>query len=341
MRKFLQAIMTALCLAAAVSGYWIWSAQQLRDGLADWRQKAGTDGRRVSYENPQIEGFPLQLALSLQDPAIEAPGRWQWSGPTIEAQNWLFKPQAISVKAAGIHRLSFSEGQRTDQVSVAPRQADADIQLDNRGHVETARLTLGDTTGSINSDLHFDLAKLTAAIGRKDAAAGQPSPRIDLDLTAQGFSLRNEPLQPFSSDIQTFEFDGQLFGWHLLKGRIDDWNHEELQRWRDSGGHLDIDRLHLIWDRLSVTASGKLDLDDKLRPHGKLDAWWRGLADVIDQLTAAKKLKAEGAMVIKFGLQALPSRTADDGTTEVNLPLTLDEGQLSLGLFPLAKLRPL
>jgi len=336
MRKILQAVMTALCLAAALSGYWIWSAQQLRDGLADWRRQTEAEGRKVTFADPEITGFPLALALTLQAPALETPGKWLWAGPRIQARSWIFKPQEVSVDAAGRHRLTFAQGQGLGQAMVALDRADAALRLDGKGRLTAAELTLGGASGVVNGELHFDLAALSAAVAQGTADEGLPPPRLDLGLAAHGLSLESALLRPFGNTIETLELDGRLYGW-----RADRWDRAALSRWRDGGGRLAVDRLRLIWDDVTVMASGRLALDEKLRPLGELDAWWRGLADAVDRLTAAKRVKAEAAMVLKLGLLALPTRTAADGDTEVNLPLSFDRGQLFLGPLPLAKLRPL
>ena len=83
MRKVLQSIMTAICVVAELSVYWFWSAQQLRNGLADWRQGEAAKGLEVSYVGPEIAGFPLALELSLREPVIKDPGQWRWTGPGL------------------------------------------------------------------------------------------------------------------------------------------------------------------------------------------------------------------------------------------------------------------
>lgn len=336
MRKTLQTIMTALCLAAAVSGYWIWSAQQLRDGLAEQRRQADARGRQISYQDPEISGFPLKLDVSLTEPSIDVPGRWHWSGPTIEAQSWLFRPQDVAVSAAGDHQITLQRGSKTNRVSLTLRQASAELHIGATGRVAAADMVFNDITGKLRDRLHFDLAALTAFITRTESGDKDAPPGIDLALSGQDFTLYSDLLQPFSNKIESLSLKGRLHDW-----RADDWNREVLQDWRDRGGHLDVDRLGLVWNGLTVTASGQLGLDEQLRPQGELDAWWRGLPDLVDQLTAAKMIKAEAGMVMKFGLMALANRTAADGITEVNLPLVFDDGQLSLGLIPLAALRPL
>jgi hypothetical protein len=232
--------------------------------------------------------------------------------------------------------LTFAEGKRLGEALVNLRQAEADIHLDGKGRLSSTALTLGDVSGTIDRAPHFDLAALAAVVTKVAAGADTAAPRIDLDLQAADFSLHSNHLDPFSSDIQKIALKGRLYAWQAK-----DWNRAALAHWRDRDGRLDVDRLDLVWDDLTMTASGQLALDDKLRPRGELDAWWRGLADVIDRLTAAKRIKAEAALVLKFGLMALPARTAPDGTTEINLPLSFDKGQLFLGPVPVARLKPL
>ena len=336
LRKLLQAIMTALCIAAAVSFYWFWSAEQIRGGLADWRQQEEAKGRQVSYQEPQIEGFPFALELMLREPVIEEADRWRWSAPKIEARSWLHKPHEIAVDASGEHRLAFQRKGKTGQGFINLRRSNLALTLDNNGQIIAADLDLGGAYGTIDRELHFSIKDLLAKASLSETVETGPSPRIGLDLKAQEISLRGKPLHPLSNEITEVAFRGQLFGW-----QSQDWSPAALTQWREREGRLDIETLQLLWDGITVAASGELKLDEKLRPLGVLDAWWRGLSDTIDQLTAAKVLQAEAALALKFGLLALPSRTAEDGVTEVNLPVTFEDGQLFLGPVPVTRLRPL
>jgi hypothetical protein len=336
MRKVLQFTITSLCLAAALSLYWFWSAGELRDALAEWRRQQVAKGLQVAYQNPAIDGFPLTLQLSVSQPSIAAAGIWQWQGPPISGQTKLYDPQRIAIAAPGRHRITFAKSGSPRWIDISAQGANGELGLDGAGRLVSASLQLDgvSATTALGKKLSADRLSSSVVLSEPDDAV--PAPLHSIRISVQNLVLPKAALRPFSEEIAGLDIQGRLFGW-----TSDKWSPSSLARWRDRGGRLEIATLSLLWDSLAVSASGRLALDQELRPEGVLDAWWRGLSETIDRLATAKVLKAEAVLALKIGLLALPTRTAADGAKEVSLPIAFEGGQLYLGPIPVTTLRPL
>jgi hypothetical protein len=336
MRKVLQFIITSLCFAAALSLYWFWSAGELRDALAEWRRQQAAKGLQVAYRDPVIDGFPLTLQLSVSQPSIVAAGIWQWQGPPVSGQTKLYNPQRITIAAPGRHRITFTKSGSRRWVDINAQGANGELGLDGAGRLVSASLQLDGVSATTARQMKLSADQLSSSVVLSEQEDVVPAPLHSIRISVQNLVLPKAALRPFSEEIAGLDIQGRLFGW-----TSDKWSPSALARWRDLGGRLEIATLSLAWDSLAVSASGRLALDQELRPEGVLDAWWRGLSETIDRLATAKVLKAEAVLALKIGLLALPTRTAADGAKEVSLPITFEGGQLYLGPIPVTSLRPL
>jgi hypothetical protein len=98
-----------------------------------------------------------------------------------------------------------------------------------------------------------------------------------------------------------------------------------LEKWRSANGHVDIGNARLTSGGIQFEAKGGLDLDDRHRPKGKLDAEFAGFDKAFRQLNIDPGLLAAG--------QVLSGLLGKGGNIpgRLNLPLTLSGGFLSVG----------
>lgn len=77
-----------------------------------------------------------------------------------------------------------------------------------------------------------------------------------------------------------------------------------------------------------------------MRPLGAGTAKLQGLAPVLDRLVAKGQIRAPEASIAKIVLGLLAQPTAN-GSLEVSVPLTAQDGKLFLGPVAVATLKPL
>ena len=329
------ALLAVAVLFAAVGGYWVWWAGQLERGIDQWREQQRLRGYEISYGGPAINGFPFAHVARFDAPMIQWPTGAHWQGPALVARARLWDPRTIAVSFAGRHTLTRLNAGRVDSLTLDSRGADGSLRLRSDGRLESADATvrglevLAAPLGQVMSDrLHLWLAP----------DYGQPAgPELGYAFSFETSELRlpaslAAPLDPTAERIVA---DGRLDGvFPATEPRL------ALAAWRDNGGALELARVEIDWPPLGVTASGRLTLDDQLRPQGQLAARIAGLPELLDRLAERGLMTQKQVANIKLGVLAFSGERDDQGRPVLAAPLILNGGLLSLGPLPLARISP-
>lgn len=116
---------------------------------------------------------------------------------------------------------------------------------------------------------------------------------------------------------------------------------EELERWRNAGGKLDILMLSAAKGPRRVEAKGDLRLDEQHRPAGQLNVSAAGLDGILGKVTGSR---AGGALLGALLGQAPRAQGKNNAPQLMPLPpLMIDNGFLAMGPFviPNFRLQPL
>ena len=100
--------------------------------------------------------------------------------------------------------------------------------------------------------------------------------------------------------------------------------------WRDGGGTLEFDHLHLRWGDMEINGSGTLALDSALQPVGGFSGGVSGFDELLNALVAAGRIKARDARVARVAL-AMLAKAGPDGRPEIASSLTIQNGEMFLG----------
>ena len=115
---------------------------------------------------------------------------------------------------------------------------------------------------------------------------------------------------------------------------------ESLQRWRESGGTVELKWLHLAWGPIDIKLKGTLALDAQLRPIGALSADIAGFAEAIDALVVAGVVEGDTGRLARAGLGLLAKRPEGGGPPVLSVPMTAQDGRLYLGPIAITELPP-
>ena len=113
---------------------------------------------------------------------------------------------------------------------------------------------------------------------------------------------------------------------------------ESLAAWRDDGGTLELRSLRTLWGKLDLNMSGTLALDSQMRPEGALTAIVRGFNETIDAVVAHGLLRGNQAAALKVAMGLMARTPPEGGPPQLNVPLSAQDGTLSLAGLPLARL---
>jgi hypothetical protein len=111
---------------------------------------------------------------------------------------------------------------------------------------------------------------------------------------------------------------------------------QALTAWRDAGGVVDLKSFAFAQGPLALTGNATVALDKNLQPEGAASLQAKGLAPTID-LLASEGMITQGD-VLKFKAFVLGAqKPGADGQPEVATGLSLQNGILSWGPFPITR----
>jgi hypothetical protein len=330
----LSCIAVVVAAGGALSAYWLWSADQLAERIAAWSQEQRARGYEVSFEDPEIGGYPFGLTARFERPRLASPRGWRWQGPGVSGRAALWDPFTIELDFSGLHRVTETRGAAAALIEAEGELATAVVHLQSGGRVDRATAEVAGLTLRRSGEV-LTAEHAAAGLGPLRPADGGRPQELTLTGEAVGIVLPEGGAGPLGPALQRLAFGAALLGEIPPGGR-----REMLQQWREAGGGVEIARLELVWGSLALQGEGSLALDPQLRPSGRIDARMSGLSETMDRLVAAKLLRADRAGLVKSVLRALAEDTDSKGRPVVALPITLDRGRLYLGPVPVARFSP-
>jgi len=328
-RILLISLAVVAALAAAWSGLWFWAAATLDQAVARWVEQERERGTAISYQGPEIAGFPVRLVASFDEPEVVTGEGWRWQGPRVVGHAAVWAPLDLRAGSSGDHHLLFGDELMADATL---RNGTALVSLTRRGDIESATVEL--TGLAIDGPL---IGRSTADYLRARVAPrpGAGPPALSLSAAATNLVLPERVEGALGRTIAHAAGEATLAP-PLPPGKPRD----ALALWRDAGGTLDVHHLDLSWGPLTLDGDGTLSLDDQLRPLGAFTARITGLVKTLDALARAGVIKPGQALAVKVAFMALGGGNNQDGEPDVALPITLQEGFLFLGPIPLLPLSP-
>ena len=319
---------------AVVAVWWI-ARGEVAAALVQAEQQARAEGYDFRHQGASFSGFPLQLEVSLDQPEFAWNGG-RWRGPTgVTGGAWLTDPFNIHLAGPGPHRLELGPL----ALEIDSRVAEGLVEVSTKG-AEAFTLTVRDADiAVVGGSGTGDLAQLDVSAAPlpplKDAKRVMA---IGLDMASLVLpSEASDQLAELGPEIQSLRLRAGLSG-PLRPGR----GRNLVGTWREGGGHLDLDLLSLQWGGLQLLASGRLQLDEALRPAGTLDLEVAGLPLLLQALAAQGKIDRGLARTYGGLLGGMAQPRPDREGRWIALPLVLRDGRAFLKLpfsdIPVARL---
>lgn len=336
--RYLLLLAALVAAALGYSGYYIFVARGFEDGIAGWVAQRRAEGLQAGYAGLERSGFPFRVILRLEQPRLAAPTRparpeWRAERIAVVIQPWDLRHALIDLSGRGTLAADGADGRYTLAYDVA--EGLASHQVDGHGRLlrfsaVLKRIALSEA----RTGMQAKLAKAELHARQPDAGA------VDLVLRLQDLAIAPEtwppayrPLAGFGPEVQHFAADLSIEGAPPPEADARAW----LARWREAGGDIELHRLELTWGEVRIEAEGTLALDREMRPIGALTAKVTGYEHLLDAAVALGQMRAKDARTANSVLAIL----ARAGGGRLSVPLTLQDGIVSLGPVPLARLAPL
>jgi len=324
-----------LLVAVAWSVAWFVIRNRAVESIDAWLDAQARSGRQWTCADRTVAGYPFRIEITC-DTLDMKQGAVSASFGRTEAIAQVYQPRLVIVEAAGPLRVS--DGKVTVQGQWSLLQASIhaaqtglqrlSLAADSPRFTVTGLLPQEIATSGQHLELHLRPNPSRASEKAYDAALSVRQASLPmLDPLIGGAELTD--LNADVTATQSAGFEGRPLA-------------EELERWRQAGGTLDVLMLSLAKGPRRLEAKGQLKLDEEHRPAGQLNVAAAGLDGLIGKITGSR---TGGALLGALLGQNPRAQAKASGKPQLSPlpPLTLDNGFLAMGPFviPNVRLQPL
>jgi len=312
---------------------WLWLTGALTVGFSDWVTQQRARGWDVEHATPERGGWPFAARLTVPD--------FRLAGSTATLRQgftWRAGQIALTVAPPHLDRLSITaEGPQrlTSGGLTLPYTADRLrilLPLDPTPPPRPTEFLLEglDATGPEGP---VTASRILAVISPEH---GGPEAGVHLHLTASQIVLPpGQAAHPFGRTIESATADAVLTG--PPPSPIPMTAVERAEAWRDAGGRLELQDVALRWGPLIGALRMTLQLDDALQPQGDGRLVLERPAEAVGAVAAARMIDARAATGAQAMLALLARVPEGGGAPQVDVPVALERGTLSLARIPLLR----
>ena len=313
-------VLLALGIGVYTAFWWI-VAGRIEAEAATWRETARQQGIEASWQGMRVTGYPLSFRLELTDAAVKdttttPPAELQ--APLLTASihpwdfhtAWFVAPQGLSIALgpdawaklsaeSGNGAVALSDDKTTIWLSLYKPALSGMVSV-------TARAVhLWSIVPAVMPTAHQE-AGIAVALDVHELVPPVLPPGFTGAVDDLGFGLTMRGVFP----------SGPL--------------RQAAAAWRDSGGTVELDHLHLRWGETEITGSGTLALDGNLQPIGGFSGGVSGFDQLLSALVASGRIKASDARIARLAL-AMLAKAGPDGRPEISTSFAIQDGQMYLG----------
>jgi len=318
-------VILAWCLA------WFVIRARTEEGIDAWLAREAAAGRQWTCADRSVDGFPFRVEVGCSEVSLRR-GDLTAAAGRFQAVAQIYQPRHVIVQLAGPLRVAeagvAAEGRwRLFEASVRSsreglRQLSA-VMTEAAWQVtgpapeplagSAARLEIHARPSPARDDDALDIVARAgqAAVPLLDRALGTPEP-ADLELQARATRSLRLVGEPVAA---------------------------ELERWRESGGALDIVLLKLVKGAGRLEARGRLGLDPEHRVEGRIEGAAAGADTVLRALLGDGRAGLAAGLLGALAGRAGRPQGGSDAALQPLPPLRLENGRVFLGPLPVPGVR--
>lgn len=348
-RKYLIPVGVIALLVTIWTLGWFWFAREIQAGMQEFAARHDGNPVDISWDSVRVSGYPNRLNTHIAKP------RGTWSGPDGNI-SWagadtilgFFKDggQTVSFRAPGAHDFTLRANGTERSMAALTQGFRGRLDFDGNGRATGLRglatgldIKIDNKPATTLDRAAFDWSQTDNG---RDTSTDEIHPKPtghSLIFSLSGVSLASAELDPNLVETLGRNLD-QLAGQLSVRGMIDptDLSHDELTRWRDSGGTLELADFSLAWGPLQIAGDGTLAVDHALQPVGAFTAQIAGLDRVVSLLEQTGRMGPQQAAIARIALAVLTRAPANGGAPQARVPVSIQEQQLSIGPIPLLRI---
>jgi hypothetical protein len=320
-----------LVLLGAYTAYWWIVASRISDGITAWAQTERAAKVDISWQKVGVTGFPFFWRIKLEN-AVLRDGRLTPSPevrlPAVSAiaRPWdfgkweLLAPQGVSATIAG--------GGERPPLQMGAHTAIGMLAVDPQAGTNLWA-NLQDISVEAGAKVPISSASAWVTLPAKPPQShAEPTLGVALDL--------RQVQLPSMTSVLNDTIDELAIG-VTLKGAVPSGKlAQAVAEWRDAGGTVELDNLHLDWGGVGANASGTIALDRDLQPVGGVSGAIEGYDKILIGLVQSGRMRADAAGLARLALAVL-ARAGPDGRPEIKTAFTIQNGEMFLGPAKLGK----
>ncbi|HEX6980804.1 MAG TPA: DUF2125 domain-containing protein [Alphaproteobacteria bacterium] len=337
-RPLVFALVIVLLAAAGWSAFWLYAARDIAARVAAWAAAQRAQGLTATYSGLVVAGFPFMWEVRIDSPHMTGAGptQWDWQGETVVATLRPWAIRDVPVLFPGTHRIAAGAA-FAETLSITAARPEGIVTLDADGRLERLALDLGDAT------ISRPTARAPVTVRRlqfelRPHRTPQPTYRtevLDVAVDARDAVLPDVPAGGLGPRIAQAHLNATVKG-ALPSAPLP----AAVAAWRDSGGVVEAKRVALRWGPLDIDGDGTVTLDAENRPLGAFSVRIRGYGETLDALAGAGLVRPRDSAAVKVVLNML-ARQTQSGERELSMPVTAQDGRLTVAGFPLMQVPPI
>ena len=318
--------LTKILVIVAVlwAGWWWIATSGLQKGVEAFWQDQRDDGLETTVQETARSGFPLKIGATLRGINITDPAaQTQLDLPQIKITAPIYWPGHVRVTLPA-DPIIFTAPQGPLTLTTDGMQADMRLHPGSALQLEALR--------GVGSNISLDAVEgrvISIEDIKAEVAQGFTPETYAITFTATGFapgSLLRQGMQ--IPDAWAQRFAPVVADMTVTFDRP--WDRSALHDTRPQPRTIVINKATAEWEQLGMGISGQLSVDTAGIPSGNLRVQVRNWQRIFDMAIANTTVPQQWASTIESVLGAM-----SDAEGTLDLPITLENGQMRVGFLPL------
>lgn len=310
-----------LGLGVLWGGYWFLGASALKRSTQAWFTDQTAAGLVADHSAITVAGFAYRFDLTITDPHLADPvSGWGWQAPFVQILAMTWKPWHVIAALPPTQVFHTPDGQ---DVTVTSTRLMASVMMQPTPALPLKRAVVeGDGLSLSSSDgWRLGLDKVVLAAENVDTQAN--TLRIGADVGTLTLPQAYANLPDLGPALSALHLDANV----TLSQPID----RSLTNPQLLG--VTLTQFHITWGVVDLTATGEVNPDAQGFASGQIELHLKGWQSLPAAAVALGLVPPTNEETIRRGLEFLAKASPDPEV--ISLPLTLSDGQMSLGFIPL------
>jgi hypothetical protein len=316
MRRLIAVVLVA---ALGWSGYWFAGSRAAERGVEAWFVEQVAAGRVAERERVEVHGFPNRFDLTVTGPRLFDPqSGYGWSAPFVQVLSLSYQPWKIiaafppeQVITTPVQDLTLTSAKLQASAALAPSSP-----------LGLNRMTLVGDTLAVRSSLGWTVGAQTLRFATKTVS----DDGLEHEIGLEALDVTPDPsLSAVMSDLPPT----------LSKVRMDvvAGFAEPVEGAPPMVSGIDVKEALIVWGDLALYGKGRVAANADGLGEGRIDFRLTNWRKILPLAVATGAISPEALPTWEraLGLLAAQSGNGDD----LDLPLTMQNGRMSLGPLPL------